>query len=66
MIHQVGTASYLRVLELAVAKTLSKLIVSRYEQDEAGTQANRMTYYFEPLAEVPGAEEAISHDRGNR
>lgn len=51
LIHQTDWASYWRVIELAAAKTLSKLIVSGYERDDARIQANHMTYYYEPLAE---------------
>jgi hypothetical protein len=50
LIHQRDRASYLRVIELAATKTLSKLIVSGYERDDAQIQANHMTYYYEPLA----------------
>lgn len=51
LIHQTDWASYWRVIELAAAKTLSKLIVSGYERDDAQIQANHMTYYYEPLAQ---------------
>lgn len=50
LIHQTDKASYLRIVELAAAKTLKKLIVSGYGRDDAHIRTNHMIYYYEPLA----------------
>lgn len=51
LIHQTDWASYWGLIELAAAKTLSKLIVSGYDRAATEIQANHMTYYYEPLAQ---------------